>query len=61
MDITDRKLLNIIQGPFPLVEQPYLEIGRELEISEDEVLQRLAKLKQQTCFGRSVPSSTPAG
>ena len=47
MDITDRKLLNIIQGPFPLVEQPYLEIGRELDISEDEVLQRLAKLKQQ--------------
>ena len=47
MDITDRKLLNIIQGPFPLVEQPYLEIGRELDISEDEVLERLAKLKQQ--------------
>ena len=47
MDITDRKLLNIIQGPFPLVEQPYLEIGRELDISEDEVLERLAKLKRQ--------------
>ena len=47
MDLIDRKLLNLIQGPFPLVEQPYLELGRQLDIGEDEVLQRLAKLKQQ--------------
>ena len=47
MDLTDRKLLNLIQGPFPLVEQPYLQLGQELEIGEDEVIQRLQKLKQQ--------------
>ena len=47
MDLIDRKLLNQIQGPFPLVEQPYLTLGKELDIGEDEVIQRLAKLKQQ--------------
>ena len=47
MDIIDRKLLNLIQGPFPLVEQPYLKLGQELDISEDKVIGRLEKLKQQ--------------
>ena len=47
MDLIDRKLLNMIQGPFPLVEQPYLTLGQELDIGEDAVIQRLAKLKQQ--------------
>ncbi len=47
MDLIDRKLLNLIQGPFPLVEQPYMALGQELGIEEDEVLQRLTTLKQQ--------------
>ena len=47
MDLIDRKLLNLIQGPFPLEEQPYLSLGKELGIEEEDVLQRLAKLKQQ--------------
>ena len=47
MDIIDRKLLNLIQGPFPLVEQPYLKLGQELDVSEDKVIGRLEKLKQQ--------------
>ena len=47
MDLIDRKLLNLIQGPFPLVEQPYQKLGEELEIGEDEVIGRLQRLKQQ--------------
>ena len=47
MDIVDRKLLNIIQSNFPVVERPYLEIGNELGIAESEVLTRLAELKRQ--------------
>ncbi len=47
MDITDRKLLNLIQGSFPMVEQPFLNLGEEVGISEQEVLDRLTELKRQ--------------
>ena len=47
MDITDRKLLNIIQSNFPVVEEPYQAIAQELDITEDDLLARLAELKRQ--------------
>ncbi len=47
MDITDRKLLNIVQSNFPVVEEPYKAIGDDLGIAEDEVLARLGELKRQ--------------
>ena len=47
MDLTDRKLLNLIQSQFPMTERPYLELGEELEIGEDEVIGRLDELKRQ--------------
>ena len=47
MDLTDRKLLNLIQSRFPLTEQPYRDLGAELEINEAETLSRLAALKGQ--------------
>ena len=46
MDITDRQLLNKIQGPFPMVDQPFQQLGEEVGISEQEVLDRLAELKR---------------
>ena len=47
MDITDRKLLNIIQSEFPTVDEPYRVIADQLGIDEPEVLARLAELKRQ--------------
>ena len=47
MDLTDRKLLNIIQSKFPLVDRPYLELGNELGIDEGEIIDRLAGLKKK--------------
>ena len=46
MDITDRKLLNLIQSPFPMVDQPFQKLGEEVGISEQEVLERLTELKR---------------
>ena len=46
MDLVDRKLLNIIQSGFPLVDEPYKEIGDQLGIPEDELLRRLAALRK---------------
>ena len=47
MDITDRKLLNIIQSEFPVAEEPYRQVADQLAIDEAEVLDRLAELKRQ--------------
>ena len=47
MDLIDRKLLNLIQSQFPLVEQPYLSLGEELGVAEAEVISRLEELKRQ--------------
>ena len=46
MDLIDRQLLNLIQGPFPLVERPYLDLAEQLEIGEQKVIDRLGRLKQ---------------
>ncbi|MCE2466162.1 MAG: AsnC family transcriptional regulator [Dehalococcoidia bacterium] len=47
MDLVDRKLLNIIQSEFPLVDEPYKNVGDALGIDEDEVIRRLAELRKQ--------------
>lgn len=47
MDLIDRKLLNIIQGQFPLADQPYRQMGEELGVEEQGVIDRLANLKRQ--------------
>jgi siroheme decarboxylase len=44
LDETDRRLLNLLQGSFPLAERPYAEIARLAELTEDEVLRRTARL-----------------
>ncbi len=46
MDRTDKAILNRIQSDFPITSQPYLTISQELDLSEDDVLKRVARLKQ---------------
>ena len=46
MDLTDRKLLNLVQSLFPLVDRPFLDLGEELGIDEQEVIDRLTELKR---------------
>ena len=47
MDLTDRKLLNIIQSRFPVVPEPYAAIAAELNTTEPDILARLTELKRQ--------------
>ncbi|MCK8824451.1 siroheme decarboxylase subunit beta [Fuchsiella alkaliacetigena] len=47
IDELDKAIIREVQAELPLVERPYLEIAQRLEISEEELLDRLRKLKQE--------------
>jgi siroheme decarboxylase len=46
LDAIDKKLLNEIQWVFPLVDRPYLEIAKRYDISEEDVMHRIAVMKE---------------
>ncbi len=46
MSNADGELLNLIQKNFPVHIRPYQKIGEELGISEQEVMERIKKLKE---------------
>ena len=52
MDEYDKKILNIIQSGFPLVECPYNEIGKMVGLDEDEVWQRVRQLRKNGVIRR---------
>ena len=41
----DRKILDILQNDFPLAVQPFQEMSNRLNISEEELLTRIAAMK----------------
>jgi len=45
LDPTDSAILNRIQSDFPITSRPYLTVANELGLSEEEVLDRVARLK----------------
>ena len=47
MGSSDRQILNIIQTTFPLVERPFENVGSQVDLSEEEVIQRIDNLKRQ--------------
>ena len=46
LDIIDKKILNDIQWVFPLSDRPYLEIAKRHDISEENVMRRIAVMKE---------------
>jgi siroheme decarboxylase len=47
MDDRDKRLLNLIQGGFPLVSRPFQALGAALGLSEGEAMGRIVALKQK--------------
>ncbi|MCK5478983.1 MAG: Lrp/AsnC family transcriptional regulator, partial [Methylococcales bacterium] len=52
IEFIDRQLIEMLQHGLPLVSRPYAVIGAQLELSEDEVISRLSRLKQQGLIKR---------
>ena len=55
LDETDRALLNRLQDGVPLVERPFAAVGGELGLTEDEVLARVAAMKEAGLLSRFGP------
>ena len=52
MDTIDINLLNEIQSDFPIKSNPFLEIGKKLNLTEDEVIERIKSLKEEGVIRR---------
>lgn len=52
MDEIDKKILNILQKEFPLTEQPFFVVAEKCGISEEEVINRVQRLKKEGIIRR---------
>jgi DNA-binding Lrp family transcriptional regulator len=52
VDETDRRLLAAIRHGLPLAPRPFAEVGARLELTEEEVIGRLARLRQSGVIRR---------
>jgi DNA-binding Lrp family transcriptional regulator len=55
LDDLDRKLLNLMQGSFPLEPRPYARVGELAQVSEAEVLERVQRLTDQRIIRQVTP------
>ena len=52
MDETDKRILNEIQSDFPIAPRPFDELGKRVDLSEPEVIERVKKLKDEGIIRR---------
>lgn len=55
MDDTDRAIVNALQDGFPVSERPFAEAAAALGLEEDELIGRIAALKQSGILTRFGP------
>jgi siroheme decarboxylase len=55
LDDLDRKLLNLMQGSFPLEPRPYAAVAAAAEVSESQVLTRVQRLLDERIIRQVTP------
>lgn len=55
MDAIDRRLINALQGGFPITDRPFAEVGARLGLDEAEVIGRLGCLLEAGVLSRFGP------
>jgi len=55
LDEVDRKLINALQGDFPLVGEPYRQVAADLGMDEQDLLRRLDLLLERKVLTRFGP------
>ena len=52
MDEIDKSILNEIQSGFPITQRPFKALGEQLNLSEDEIIDRVKSLKSEGIIRR---------
>ena len=55
LDELDKKLLNLLQGSFPLEPRPFARVGELADVSEEEVLRRTQRLIDERIIRQITP------
>ncbi len=55
LDAVDRRILNSLQGGFPICERPFAEAAAPLGIGEDDLIRRLQRLVDSGALSRFGP------
>ncbi len=55
LDDLDKRLLNLMQGSFPIAARPFQHVGAAAGISEDEVMQRVQRLLDERIIRQVTP------
>ena len=55
LDTTDRKIINALQGGFPVSERPYLQAAEALGLDEQELIDRISRLLAERALTRFGP------
>jgi siroheme decarboxylase len=55
LDETDRRIINALQGDFPLVPEPYRQVAEALGLAEGDLLRRLDALLERRVLTRFGP------
>lgn len=55
LDETDRRIINGLQGGFPVCERPYAAAAADLGLGEGELIARLQRLRQDNVLSRFGP------
>ena len=55
IDVTDRRIINALQGGFPVCEHPFAEAAKSLGLDEEELLERITKLRETGVLSRFGP------
>jgi DNA-binding Lrp family transcriptional regulator len=55
MDNIDRKILNLIQDDFPISKNPYKELAHSINISEEDLIDRIRKLEENSFIRETGP------
>ena len=55
LDDLDKRLLNLMQGQFPIAPRPYQHVASQAEITEDEVMARVTRLLDERIIRQVTP------
>jgi DNA-binding Lrp family transcriptional regulator len=55
LDAVDRRIINALQGDFPLCDAPWAEAARKLDLAADELLRRVRSLRARGVLTRFGP------